>query len=67
MILHKNLLFLRVSIVIFSISSINIFFSPNSVWKRGQTWLCKRAGPSYLFPGKINKKTFSSITCHKKI
>ena len=33
-----------------------IFFSPNSAWKRGPTWLCKRAGPSYLFPGKINIK-----------
>ena len=95
MILHKNLLFLRVSIVstarcsssrnslrgithsihspsqhfaqrrcylqlwwYFCIFNIiyKYIFSPNSVWKRGPTWLCTRAGPSYLFPGKINIK-----------
>ena len=35
-----------------------IFLSPNSGWKRGQTWLCRRAGPSYLFPGKSDKNSF---------
>ena len=58
MILHKNLLCLQFLVVIFLISSTYFFLSPNSGWKRGQTWLCRRAGPSYLFPGKIDKNSF---------